>query len=377
MSGEGIQLRFQSEPFVPVTLGEHHYVAAVQNKPGELAALQNANRETWDRLTPVIEIVGPRTRPPVYRRERVANWMKRVAVAIGSHPCFLDTLRIRPGHPTTHSNGTRAALDVIYEEAKKRRIEFVPVLPVGDADAHERFGFVRGAAARDGRGVALRYRILRFALEPGTTHASVLITALKKLELEVTSADILIDLGFMSGDEELHADDLSAALLEVAAVGKWRSTVLLGTSMPSMLGGTVPEGTVGQLPRREWDLWQSLQAGNHSPMPTYGDYVVQHPDPPADDAGGGPSMRANIRYTLAEHTLVARGRGSVIVEGREQYRELCQQLVDSGRFSGAGFSWGDAQIAGCAQGLIEPGAQNHWRGAGTSHHFRLVTQQVR
>jgi hypothetical protein len=235
---------------------------------------------------------------------------------------------------------------------------------------------VGDAAACDGRGAALRYPIRRFALEPGTTHATVLAAAIKGLGVDVTCADVLVDLGYLSGDEELHADDVGDALQEVAAVGEWRSVVLLGTSMPSMLGGTVAEGTVGELPRREWELWSALKQDSHGRLPTYGDYVVQHPDPPHDAAGGGPSMRANIRYTINGTTLIARGRGSVIQEGREQYRELCQQLVDRPEFAGPDFSRGDAEIAACASGEIEPGWQNQWRGAGSSHHIRLVTEQL-
>lgn len=87
-------------------------------------------------------------------------------------------------------------------------------------------------------------------------------------------------------------------------------------------------------------------------------------------------MRANIRYTSDNVTLVARGRGAVVQEGREQYRELCRMLVDRPEFVGSAYSWGDEQIAACASGAIEPGWQNLWRGAGSSHHLRLVTEQV-
>jgi Beta protein len=143
-----------------------------------------------------------------------------------------------------------------------------------------------------------------------------------------------------------------------------------------MLGGVVDEGTIGELPRREWELWSAMKRLSSGRVPTFGDYVVQHPEPPRDDIRGGPGMRANIRYTLHGSTLIARGRGSVIQEGREQYRELCQQLFGTPEFSGPDFSWADAEIAACARGEIQPGWQNHWRGAGSSHHFRLVIDQL-
>ena len=79
-----------------------------------------------------------------------------------------------------------------------------------------------------------------------------------------------------------------------------------------------------------------------------GDYAVQHPDPPHDENGGGNTMRANIRYTDEQLTLIARGQGPVVQAGREQYRELCQMLIEREEFAGRDFSWGDAIIEDCA-----------------------------
>jgi hypothetical protein len=87
-------------------------------------------------------------------------------------------------------------------------------------------------------------------------------------------------------------------------------------------------------------------------------------------------MRANIRYTVEQLTLVARGHGPVVQAGREQYRELCRMLIEREEFAGREFSLGDAIIEDCATGLCEPGAQALWRGAGTSHHLRQATDQV-
>ena len=71
-------------------------------------------------------------------------------------------------------------------------------------------------------------------------------------------------------------------------------------------------------------------------MPSFGDYAIQHPRPPHD--GGGPGMRATIRYTANGETLVARGQGSIIQEGNAQYRLLCQQLVVRSEFAGRVYS---------------------------------------
>jgi hypothetical protein len=378
MLDDAMQLALQQpESFVLVSLGSQHYVVAVQNKPGELKAIRNASAETWERLTPLVQIVGPKKPTEPFRAERVSGWVKRIAAAVGHRPCFLDILRLAPTYPTVTATATSPVLSAIYAGARKRGLVFVPVLPLGGNQVADYLKLVRDAALCDGRGAALRYPLLRLALQAGKTHADVLNDALDELGISVSAADVLVDLGYLSGDEELDPKDVSEALNDVRAVGEWRSLVLLGTSMPSMLGGgAIAEGEVGQLPRREWELWSALKGKDAGRLPTYGDYAVQHPHPSQDEIGGN-TMRANIRYTVKELTLIARGQGPVIQAGKEQYRDLCRMLVEREEFAGRDFSWGDEVIEDCAAGLREPGAQGLWRGAGTSHHLRVVSDQVR
>jgi Beta protein len=222
MGGDGVQLASEDSDFVPVPGAGHHYVAAIQNKPGELRALREASAATWSQLTPMVEIVGPKKRPEAYRSQTVAGWIRRISNSIGQRPCFLDVLRLRPEHPTTTSRETSPVLSVIHAAARRRRMAFVPVLPVGEKYSGEHMRLVSEAAQRDGRGAALRYPIRRLALEPGATHTLVLGSALKDLGVDVAYADVLVDLGYLSGDEELHPEDVGEALEEVTAVGHWR-----------------------------------------------------------------------------------------------------------------------------------------------------------
>lgn len=360
------------EWFVPLPHGSSHYVPVVQNRSGELNALAHASAATWGRMTPLVEIVGPRKRPDAYRHDTVKGWVKRTAGSVDQHPFFLDILRMQPNHPTATADGPCAVLSVIYAAARKRQLKFVPVLRLNDR--HSRVQMIRDTALLDGRGVALRYPLLTAALPDGQSLESVIKEGLRAVEVEVAGADLLIDLAYLSPEQDFRAEDLVRAVNELAEFGSWRSVALLGTSMPSMLGGVIAQGTVGEIPRREWGLWSSLRQCEPRRLPSYGDYVIQHPTPPQD--GGGPSMRANIRYTTNNTTVVARGRGPVVTEGRDQYRELCQQLVARPEFAGRDFSWGDEQIADCASGAMEPGANDAWRGAGSSHHLRWVTSQL-
>jgi hypothetical protein len=369
-----MQLRLlPPQKFNPLPQGTGHYVPTLQSKKGELEALAHASLETWSRLTPLIQILGTKSPKGPLKAPTVRTWVKNVALAVGDHPCFLDILRLRPTQKTLTAAGEQPVLRCLYEAARKRDLRFVPVFPVGDANPHYP-GLVRDATLHDGRGVALRWNVVQTMPPPGSTLTDLFSKTLTTLETDFPSADLLLDLGYLSPDIDLLADSVAASVNEAAMAGRWRNIVLLGTSMPATLG-CIPEGEVGTIPRREWDLWSALTNPNLKVKyrPSYGDYGIQHPKPPQD---GGMGMRANIRYTTKHLTLVARGKGAVVQEGKQQYSELCRHLTSRSEFAGPEFSWGDGMIQGCADGVVPPGAQDLWRAVGTSHHLRLVTDQL-
>jgi hypothetical protein len=349
----------------------------LQSQPGERDALTNAAPQTWEHMTPLIEILGPKkkkTEP--FSEDQVSGWVKKVADAVGAHPCFLDTLRFRATDRARARDGTCPVLEAIYGQARNRCMRFVPVLRLSDPKSTVRQ--IREAAECDGRGVAIRYPILASASADGRGPQTLLEEALDAVGVDVLGVDLVLDLGFLEPDVDVEAEYLQDDIDDLITLGDWRSVVLAGTAMHRSLGGgVVDEGTVGKLPRREWDLWSALRARRPQRMPTYGDYAVQHPDPPSEGEESGPGMRANIRYTLDEFTLVPRGIGPVVSgRGAEQYRDLCQEIVAEPKFAGPDYTWGDSIIVECAGGIGPPGNQNRWRGAGTSHHLRLVVDQL-
>jgi hypothetical protein len=363
----------RQDPFESLPTDSGHYVVALQNKPGELEALRQASLEVWERMTPLVHFVGQKHRGEPLNSSTIASWVAKAASAVGIHPFYLDIVRLAPDFPVVTSKGRVTVLESIYAAARKRRLRFVPVIWVGES-SETHCALVRDAALADGHGLAVRIRMRKLVPPVGTTWSAYLAELLSTVSGDVGNADLLVDLEHLDPDAELNVEDFAASLNDMLSVGRWRGVALLGTSMPATLS-CINEGTVGSLPRREWDLWQQIAQSGVSRVPSYGDYAVQHPQPPRDD--GGPGMRANIRYTSSNTTLIARGRGSVIQEGKAQYRLLCEQLVASAEFAGSTYSWGDRLIDECARGAMEPGAQNVWRGAGTSHHFQFVTDQLR
>jgi hypothetical protein len=363
----------EPEALAPLPVDCDHYVAVLQNRSGELDALRHASDAAWDRMTPLLEFVGPRAAPESMTASAINGWVKRAVTALGTYPAYLDILRLGPTVPVRTKAGVCPVLEEIYGNARKRHMRFVPVLPVGEA-TEEHLRLVRASVLADRRGVGLRYRILKVLPPSGVSRNDVLRSQLDGLDLETASCDLLIDLEYLDEDQEIDAASLAAQLEEMSRLDRWRSVVLLGTSIPKMMS-VVKEGSVGTIPRREWELWLRLRELGMDRTPAFGDYAVQHPHPPHD--GGGNTGRANIRYTTERETAVARGFGPATQGGPEQYRELCQQLAGRNDFAGREYSWGDETIQDCADEVIEPGSRDAWRGAGTSHHMQIVTDALR
>lgn len=266
-------------PFQPLPGGSAHYVAVLQNKPGELDALGRATEDTWSKLTPLIQIVGPKSSREQINAGNITTWTGNISDAVGQHPIFLDILRLKATHPVLTGGGVQLpVLERIYWSARKRSLIFVPVFRVDDTStAYAQM--VAHAADCDCRGLALRLPIRTLAPPPGMTITDHLAAVLSSLHADVDTTDLLLDLGFIEPDTEIHADDVVRKLVPALKVGNWRSVALLGTSIPSMLS-CIPEGTVGAIKRQEWEVWTALSKLGVDRLPAFGDYAIQHPTPP-------------------------------------------------------------------------------------------------
>lgn len=366
------------QDFQPLPAGSRHYVAALQTKAGELNALRHASARTWTTLTPLIEVLGPAhpgTKP--FARQRIQGWVKRLFDAVGQRPCFIDVLRLSANHSTALGDRNEPVLSVIHAMARQRGIPSIPVLRLGDVSAT--VAQIADTAAYDARGVALRIPLLGTVSADGRNMETLVKEKLDAVQVDITCADLLMDLRDISEDTEIDIEYLAPMIDDLVTIGSWRSVVLLGTTMPRSLGGGVVEaGTVGRLPRKEWLLWSALRRSQVTRLPTYGDYAIQHPEPPLDATEGHIPLgiRGAIRYTHENVTVIPRAKAPRHEEGREQYTHLCRVLVAQPEFAGPEYTWGDSQIADCAEGTCEPGWEDHWRAVGTSHHLRYVVDQL-
>jgi hypothetical protein len=319
-------------------------------------------------MTPLIEVTGDLDSDEPPERSTIPNLSNRLKPAItAGRPFFLDfpwmssSAQVLVG-PTGNRKGVNA-VEHVYRGCREAGLSFIPV--VGPHRDAERIDIVREAMKTDGRGVCIRLP-LGGVLWTQSSLADTLRQLLQSLNTKAESADLVLDLGYLGVEPGFEAEHLQRQLDSVPLLQTWRSLILIGTIVPETLADW-EEGGITEVPRHEWLLWKQLQALKPKRLPTFGDYAVQHPVPPA---GGGPGMRANIRYTGERLVLFARGY-AILEHGTPQYHELCEMLVGRPEFKGPSYSWGDWLIDFYAKNSSPPG-EPAWRGAGTSHHLRLA-----
>jgi Beta protein len=365
-----VQRHLETHPDASMN-SERGYVPVLQDHAGErdaLASLRVTKPAGFEFVVPVVEIVGRKKTP--MSRDAVKGHIKRLVEALGTdQDVYLDFLRADPARLVKTPAGRRATAEIAYDAARSRGLRFMPVVWSNSRAAH--INAAANAAIIDGRGLALRHRVLGRVAAGGSIFDPLRVS-LDSLQISAQEIDLLLDLGFLDPDVEISPDRLTRIVTKCAAIGDWRRMVLVGSSIPASLS-CVPEGEDGFIERREWQLWNGLPKPVREVL-DFGDYGIQHPTPPKTS---GPGMRANIRYSVDGRHFIVRGRGEVRIEGAAQYVGLCERIIGSGFFAGEAYSWGDELIKRCADGAVAPGDQTKWRAAGTAHHIRLLTEQTR
>lgn len=351
------------------------YVPVLKGKEGEYGALEALPNDIRTRLMPLIEIPDV---PYDYTNEGSAKSLddhlsgtaRRLKKCCQRSPLFID-LPWFEGEERL-SDG-RIALAAVLSDCASQGVRAVPVVSrKKSADYLTAAG--RYSAEADS-GACIRLLVADFG-EDIDVEAEVhrLLDGLGAAD--TSSIDLVLDL------EDLGLDTARAALVArsvfsmIPAKDEWRRIILVAASFPEDLSD-VDAATVTTLPRREWDLWKTLQK-RPGLLPRrdliFGDYGIAHPVTKELDPRTM-RMSASIRYTTTKNWLVLKGR-NVRQYGFDQYFELCKELVTRTEYSGAPFSWGDRYISDCADGITGPGNATTWRKVGTNHHITLIADQI-
>lgn len=201
-----------------------------------------------------------------------------------------------------------------------------------------------------------------------------MVRRLKNLDAQHSDVDAVFDLGHFTGGVEdgETAEYCLAVLNELSLQGPWRTLTLASGAFPINLAG-IKTGS-HRLRRFDWELYEYV-ADQFRGRVLYGDYGVNYTGA-LDMDPRTIRMSANLRYTHFKHWRVYKAR-NVKDHGYDQYKQLCQLLVDSNEYFGADFSDGDKNIF---RTVSDPkagsGSATTWRRDAMNHHIHVVLDQL-
>lgn len=351
-----------NEPNQPI------YCSALRMKAGELTGVLALARDVADCLLPRF-IVPPQserddTQPQLFIVDRVPDFSK----ALSRHWYKRDAL-IDVTYLIDECGRERIAewLPASFARARRAGGQPVPMAMLADLGPLEVVAF---AAAVD-RTAALRFAIcVPFDQTDGPEFRAELTAALERLGLTPRSCAIVADFSEAEFSEpRLVAPVITGALETLQELGPWRHIIFQGSNFPDKNPAEPDSREVW--PRHEWIAWK--EAVRFDPTTAvhlmFGDYAADC----AKIAFGGGGARAIPHYRYAtEHAWIVE-RGAKTGTDKENMRGVCERIVQSGSFAGAGFSAADEFILRTSRGGA-PGNSTNWRQINTTHHItRAVT----
>jgi len=360
------------------------YIPCLRWKQGEYQAVLNLSPEAKDSILPIIDVaeffVGDPeisydfedSKPAKTIDEHLSKFAKRVKTKWGTKECFVD---LRLIEAPCRLADRQHPVSFIFNTLRSEGVEAIPVVGL-ERDSQYRVA-VRSAIKADNRGLCLRGSLQKAS---GSHFVEMVDDLLGEMHVGPEQCDFIFDLDAPNNFEPL---DVFAGLLEpiiknIPHLNAWRSFGLISTSIPASVS-KLPEG-ITTLQRSEWQLYKRLASSLKSSgirVPTFGDYVINHP------AALNLDMRfiypkAAVKYTINDGWLISRG---ATIRGRKgvglgQFRDLCKLIVESRYYSGPSFSFGDDYIDKCAKGDVKPGNLSRFLEVGASHHLEMVVRDL-
>ncbi|MFC1782423.1 beta family protein [Planctomycetota bacterium] len=293
---------------------------------------------------------------------------KKVLKKWGDSFCFIDFNLIEP--EKRMSNGDHP-IPFIFDELRKLGCQAIPVTGLQRDEAHQ--NEIQKVIAQDNSGACFRITLEQAAISELKSKVDSLLSMLK---IKPDNCDFILDLVSPNFDPlEGFAKVIRNIVSKLPHLNIWRTFTVLGTSFPETMADIRMGGEI--IPRYEWELYKMLVNDFRKAdlrLPAFGDYAISHPKVLELDIRLV-KPTATIRYTIDDCWYIVKGK-NVRDHKFNQYRGLSKQILDSGYFSSATFSWGDKYIQECASGKGKTGNLTTWRQVGTNHHIVKVTQDI-
>ena len=347
------------------------YCPALRMKGGELEGVRALNADVADQILPRFII------PPLSERDESCALLFEmdnvpdVSSVLSRHWSGRDAL-IDTTYLLDECGRDTAAkwLPKIFERARRANVKAIPMARLRDLGQDEVDAF-KCSIIRTGE---IDFAVCVSSGEMvSEDFADSIKNALTKLGIPPDRCAVVAD--FHDADfsvPEYVAPIITGSLELLQEIGRWKRIVFQGTNFPEKNPAAVGSHVI--CPRNEWKAWR--QAVRFSPDTAehmmFGDYAADCAKIKFGENGAA-AIR-HYRYAIEDAWLVERGEKT----GTDKLimQKVCQNIVNSGYFAGAGFSSADAYILASSLENGRPGNSKTWRQVNTTHHITRVVSDM-
>lgn len=351
-----------------LAFGPEHYVPVLKVKAGEKRALPRLAPAVAEQVTPLLEIVVRKRKPPKKKGvpgvlptvdAHLDTAFKGYRAAVSSFSRYFLDCREMAG------DGPEAATKV-FSRAAAIGVPFTPVTSI------DRTADLAAALEHNTHGLAIRLSKEEF--ETGSI-PSRLPSFIQQHGLSYEEVDLIVDIGAVDrmisvGVEKLAGDFLA----DVPTPTAWRTLTFSGCAFPASMAG-VERNSQANVSRLEWSYWRGELHGKRSNLarlPTFSDCGIQHRDGVEDFDPRTMQASAAIRFAADDDTwLLVKGE-SMKLKGGAQFAGLAAKVIAASS-TNAQHCEGCAGLFAAAGGAPKHGSLQKWRELGTIHH---ITQTV-
>lgn len=337
------------------------YLPILKWKRGEQDALRYLKKSQWEGVVPIAELQPASTIEVAALREALLEQVEKsvpVGEAIG-----IDTIYFLEAQ-AKQVDVLVGFCNYLQNKLPDRRI--VPVIHGALVEALE-------SSSEKAKELLLKFPevILRLRMDlTKPTQVKPSVVLVKKVGFKTSAIHILVDQFSLVGKDPAACKTAVQPYLDAAIAEKCASVTVAGGSFPINLMG-YKAGT-HDIMRVEWQIWDLLKKSHAYSSVQFSDYAVTNPSrlEEIDPTQVNPSI--SIRYASDAFWRLYKGGG--FKKGKPgTLKNLCRLLTLDTNYSGATFSYGDANYDALAKSpKITNGIPWTWRRDATNHHVVLT-----
>jgi hypothetical protein len=332
------------------------YVPILKSKQAEFWACGKASKAVIKNSRVVFEIVPT---------DDVNNTISNFATKLSRNWPHQSSVTV----DSSHVNRPNGIVLQVAQALQAKNIKERPVFRLDDSA--QVLTDIRATCAIHTQGACLRLGSETQDPDPNIPNSKI-VAILKKIDLESSDIDLLIDFSVIGNQRDVtRCIPLAILMLNWASnTGPWRSVTIASGACPQSVSN-LPLGNTTPLARYDAVFYTQVLSKNPVIIPDFGDYGISYPfiQPPIPR-----SPKPYIKYTNAQLWQVHREDN--ILPGNQSFFTVCERIVQSQYWAGINYSAGDTEIERCSRHSGGAGAATQWIAFGTSHHMAHVVDRL-